>query len=129
MNKMIKTLGIAGLVSCAALAIAKVGSKLNDVQVKDSVYQGQVISFGREGYIWQTYEGSFALGGENRSSTGYFSLDEESRNGENIANLAKQIYHATETKKNVRVHGTKQAFCWPWRSSTGYHVDKIEFLE
>ena|SRR3989344_9612798 len=112
----------------AAIALTAGAAKLNNVNVKDSVYQGQVVSFGREGLIWDTYEGSFALGGENRSSTGYFSLDEQARNGENIEELAKQLYKAVETKATVKVHGTKPAVCWPWRSSTNYHVDKVEFL-
>jgi len=117
---------IGGLVVIAVTAGA---AKLNNVNIENSVYQGKIISFGREGLIWDTYEGSFALGGENRSSTGYFSLDEQARNGENIEELAKQLYKATETRATVRIHGTKPAVCWPWRSSANYHVDKVEFLE
>ena len=106
-------------------------NKLNNVIIEDSVYQGQVVSFGREGIIWKTYEGSFAIGGENRSSTGSFSLDEQARNGENVEELAKQLYKAAETKADVRIHGTRPLFCWPWRSSLfgDYHVDRVEDIE
>ncbi|MBT3405283.1 hypothetical protein HN832_04885 [archaeon] len=112
----------------AAISLVVGACKLNDVQVEDSVYQGQVLSFGREGFIWDTYEGQFAIGGGNRSSTGLFSLDEQARNGENVPELAKQLYDAVNTRAIVRVHGTKSALCWPWRSSSNYHIDKVEVI-
>tara|TARA_Y100000310_G_C20601096_1_gene773076 strand:+ start:175 stop:660 length:486 start_codon:yes stop_codon:yes gene_type:complete len=117
---------IAGLVTTALIGGC---SKLNNVITEDSVYQGQIVSFGREGVIWDTYEGYFAIGGEGRSVTGHFSLDEQARNGENTEELAEQLYKAVEEKSNVSIHGTKSFFCWPWRSSSNYHIDKVELLE
>jgi len=100
-----------------------------DKIVEDSVYQGHVIDFGKKGLFWQTHEGSFALGGVNRSSTGWFSLDEEARNGEDTAELARLLTEAVETGKKVKVWGKRSLTCWPWRSGANYHVSKVEFIE
>ncbi len=111
------------------IGITTASFRCNNITQKDSVYQGQVTGFGREGIIWKTYEGRFAIGGENRSERGAFSLDEQARNGENIEELAKQLYRAVETRANVRVYGKEPVSCYPWRSDTGYHITKVEFLD
>src|SRR3989344_6796094 len=92
--------------------------KLNDHVIEDSYYTGNVVSFGKEGIIWQNYQGSLAIGGELRSVTGSFNLDNEARNGENIEELASKLYEALKTNKKVRVHGKQYLINWPWRSST-----------
>jgi len=120
---------IGGLVIIGCAGIGKGCDTLNNVIIEDSIYQGQVTNFGREGLIWKTYEGKFAIGGENRSVNGSFSLDEESRNGENIKELANLLEDAVKTSKRVRVHGTEPFTCWPWRSLNNYHIDKVEDIK
>ena len=122
-----------GKIITGIVALATVGTlaqfPLNNKVVEDSVYQGQVIDFGRKGFFWDTYEGSFALGGENRSKTGYFSLDEQARHGENIEELTEELTEAVNTGANVRVKARRVASSWPWRSKTQYLVYDVETIE
>jgi len=119
-----RNLVIGGL---AAVALFATGYLLNNKTVEEKIYQGQVVSFGEEGWVWTTYEGTLAMGGENRSVTGSFSLDRQARNGEDIEELARQLYHAQETRETVDLHVIRPASCWPWRSDSCYHVDKVTF--
>ncbi|MCA9459141.1 MAG: hypothetical protein KC550_01175 [Nanoarchaeota archaeon] len=114
---------VGGLV-CLALSTGL--DKLNEVTVGDSVYNGAITSFGRRGYVWDTFEGIWAYGGLNRSVNGYFSLDEQARNGENLEELSKQLTEFAKTGELVNIFVRGVGFSWPWRSSTGSHIYKVE---
>ena len=120
---------IGGLMMIGCMGGIKGCDALNNVIIEDSTYQGQVTNFGRDGLIWKTYEGDFAIGGEDRSVSRSFSLDEQARNGENIKELSEQLEDAVKTGKRVRVHGTEPLLCWPWRSFADYHIDKVEYIK
>ncbi|MBN2420768.1 hypothetical protein JXB27_00655 [Candidatus Woesearchaeota archaeon] len=95
----------------------------------ENVCQGQVTSFGRTGLIWPTYEGTFAIGGENRSESGFFSLDEKARHGENLQELAAQLTKAVETRSNVRVYERTVAWPLPWNSKQFSRLYKVEVID
>ncbi|MFC1755357.1 hypothetical protein ACFL96_18535 [Thermoproteota archaeon] len=97
---------------------------LNHVEMSDEVLSGNVVSFGKSGFVWDTYEGQLALGGKNRNSTAYFGLDEQ---GKDLEGLAAQLEEAVKTGKDVNVH-TKYSIKWPWRGELR-SVYRVEFKE
>ena len=120
---VLATLGYAGK-TCGRKYLDKCGDKI----VSDSYCVGTITSIGKEGFFWPSYEGTIAIGGEDRSVSQDFSLDNEARNGENIDSLAKQLYHALETRATVKLHETKPQINAVWRSLSPYHVDKVEII-
>ena len=100
----------------------------NNVKVADSTYNGDITSFGREGLLFKTWEGSFAVGGDQRSISGYFSLD-ESMDGQIKNGLSSKLQDAAKNRTPVRIRGIKYMATWPWRSGTNYLLQSVDPLD
>ncbi len=114
---------------CAGVAVYGVYQGIgNYVQTEESVYNGTVTSFGREGILFDTWEGKFAIGGQQRSIGGEFSLDEQ-MDSVKTDGLVDKLNEAASSGDQVRVHGKGYLATWPWRADTTYLVDSVEPLK
>lgn len=104
----------------------------NDFEYSKGARTGMINKFTEKGLIWKTYEGEMALegivSGENYSGANVwdFSLDNQSRHGENREELAKKIQSYLESGTKVKVTYVEPFTTWPWRSGTNYLIQSVE---
>lgn len=104
----------------------------NDFEYSKGTRTGMVNKFAQKGIIWKTYEGQMALegivsGGNYAGANVWdFSLDNQSRHGENRDELAKKIQDYLESGTKVKVNYIEPWTTWPWRSESNYLIQSVE---
>ncbi len=93
--------------------------------VVDSKFRsGNVIKFGKDGWLLRTHEGTLSMGG-----------------GEGMMNINKQAFEFSvtdkamietlekvDTRKTVKLWYDKTLFTLPWRGKTNYYIVKMEIM-
>ncbi|MBS3142550.1 hypothetical protein J4464_04145 [Candidatus Woesearchaeota archaeon] len=123
MNDWLKGLLAAGAIGVGVYSCSYVAGNIHS---RDAWMQGTVTSFGREGVLFHTYEGTLALGGEQRSESIKFSLDAQARNGENTESLVGLLLESLQSGDPVRLHAVQPLWSYPWRARSSLLVIEVE---
>ena len=126
-GRWLRTLSLSTLLAYTGCNIA-----CNDYTYSNGVRVGVINKFSKKGTFWKTYEGQMALEGivSGNNIVGAnvwdFSRDNQSRKREDIEKLAEQIQQYAESSTKVKIKYHEPWTTWPWRSSTNYHVQRVE---
>ncbi|MEK6970040.1 MAG: hypothetical protein AABW48_06460 [Nanoarchaeota archaeon] len=107
-------------------------SMLNSYDYSSGSRAGMVNRVARKGLIWKTHEGQMALegivsGGESMGANVWeFSIDNQTRHGENVFELSKKLNDALESGQKVKVNYISVIGGWPWRGSTNNYIQSVE---
>ena len=104
----------------------------NNFEYSKGTRTGMINKFSEKRLIFKTYEGQMALEGIT-SSGNYaganvwdFSLDNQSRHGENKNDLVNNIQNYIDSGTKVKVNYVQPLVTWPWRSGTNYLVQSVD---
>ena len=105
----------------------------NSVEYSDGQRVGVINKISNKGLFWKTYEGEMALeglvGGNNVAANLWdFSIDNQSRRGENVDSLYSKIKKYQEEGTKVKITYKEPFATWPWRSETDYLIQTVEPL-
>lgn len=107
----------------------------NDYEVSKGKRTGMINKLSQSGLIWKSYEGQMALegitseGSSTAANVWNFSLDNQSRHGENKEELAKKLEQYLDSGTKVKVTYVEPLSTWPWRSKTDYLITSVEPVE
>lgn len=105
---------------------------LNNYEYSSGSRAGVVNKTSKKGLIWKTYEGEMALEGivSSGQSSGAniwkFSVDNQTRHGENKDETVKKLNDALESGQKVKIEYIQVLGGWPWRGSTGHYVQDVQ---
>jgi hypothetical protein len=93
--------------------------------VVDSKFRsGNVIKFGKDGWLMRTHEGTLRMGGGE-------GMMNNAREDFNFSVTDKAMIEALEkvdTRKTVKLWYDKTRFALPWRGDTKYYIIKMEIM-
>ena len=103
----------------------------NNIHYSGGDRVGVINKISKKGVFWETYEGEMALegliGGQSTGANLWdFSIDKQSRKGENVDSLYKVIKQYMEDGQRVKITYDQPFATWPWRSETDYLVQRVE---
>ncbi len=128
----IKTGNILGAIALTVATSIGGCTMLNNYEYSSGSRAGVINKMSHKGLIWKTYEGQMALegivsSGERMGANLWeFSVDNQTRHGENKEELAKKLNEALESGQKIKVKYIEVICGWPWRGSTGYYVQSVE---
>lgn len=107
----------------------------NNIKYSEGTRTGMINKISEKGLIWKTSEGQIALegivSGNNMIGANVwdFSIDRQSRHGENKKELVKKMRKYIDSGTKVKVDYIEPLTTWPWRSETDYLIQSIETVE
>jgi hypothetical protein len=93
--------------------------------IVDSKFRsGNVVKFGKDGWLLRTYEGTLRMGGgEGMMNTDRSEFDFSVADKAMIDALEK-----VDTRRTVKLWYDKTLFALPWRGNTKYYIVKMEVM-
>jgi hypothetical protein len=119
---------------CSTLTCGGILKGCNNWQISEGERTGMVNKVSTKGYFWKTWEGQMALEGIVSGSTSMganiwdFSIDQQSRHGENKEELIKKLQDAINSGEKVKIRYLEMAKTWPWRSGTDHLIQGIDYV-
>ncbi len=99
------------------------------IETSDGERAGIITKLSKKGVFWKTWEGELHYAGQNgtiAADSWTFSMDSESKRGENVDALAALLLAAQKAGTRVKISYKEELFQAPWRGCTGYFVQSVE---